>query len=178
MQRTRLVVVLVLALGTAGLAGCGEDGDEAEQGAARAGQRLPARLDPRIAAALPPGVTLQMAQRGQRLFEAACAACHGPQGGGTQIGPALNDAEWLHIQGALDEIVQLIRAGVPNPQQFTIPMPPREGEFSDAELRDLAAYVAALKALGPPAPPPGTHAAADSAVAAGAGAPPAATPVR
>ena len=49
--------------------------------------------------------------RGQALFVATCAACHGPNGEG-KIGPNLTDEFWIH--GARPEdIYKIVRDGVP-----------------------------------------------------------------
>jgi mono/diheme cytochrome c family protein len=96
--------------------------------------------------ALPDGVTAEMVEAGQQLYAGGiCMGCHGPQGTGSAIGPALNDTDWLHIGGTFPEIVQIITAGVANPRQFAGAMPPRGGgAFTDDEVRSLAAYIYAL----------------------------------
>jgi mono/diheme cytochrome c family protein len=98
---------------------------------------------------LPPGapanVTQAMVEDGQQLYNTICQACHGPGGAGTAAGPALQDQQWLHITGTYDEIVNVIRVGVPNPREFPAPMPPMGGgSFNDEQLRALGAYVLAL----------------------------------
>lgn len=52
--------------------------------------------------------------RGQQLFEARCAACHGLQGkGDPRRGiPALNDGDWLYGTGATGDIEQTIKYGI------------------------------------------------------------------
>jgi cytochrome c oxidase cbb3-type subunit 3 len=52
--------------------------------------------------------------RGERLFEAHCAACHGLQGhGDARRGiPALNDADWLYGAGIPGDIEQTIKYGI------------------------------------------------------------------
>lgn len=95
--------------------------------------------------ALPEGVTPEMVEEGQQLYRGVCMGCHGAQGAGSGIGPALNDAEWIHVSGAYPEIVQIITTGVANPQEFPGAMPPRGGgTYSDDEVRSLAAYIYAL----------------------------------
>jgi mono/diheme cytochrome c family protein len=100
---------------------------------------------PQLAAGAPAGVTQEMVEAGAQQFGTFCAACHGAGGAGTPAGPALADATWLHIGGGFEEIVQIIESGVPNPVEAPAPMPPRGGgNFSEEQVRQLAAYVFAL----------------------------------
>jgi mono/diheme cytochrome c family protein len=99
-------------------------------------------LDPATA---PSGVTQAMVEAGQQSFGTVCAACHGAGGTGTPAGPALGDAEWIHISGQYEEIVAIINAGVAQPEQFPGAMPPRGGgNFTDDQVRGIAAYIYAL----------------------------------
>ena len=99
---------------------------------------------------LPPGVTADMVDAGQRLFHGAgiCMSCHGRNGAGVRnLAPALGDAEWLHGDGSYDAIVQRILEGVPADQSKTgIVMPPRGGSrITDEQVRAVAAYVWTLR---------------------------------
>lgn len=103
--------------------------------------------DPALAGGLPPGVTEQMVQEGSRVYHGPglCYTCHGPNGAGTPLGPALDDQVWLHIGGEYGEILDIIRSGVPQPLQYPAPMPPMGGaNLSDVQLRAVAAYTFAL----------------------------------
>lgn len=94
--------------------------------------------------ALPDGVTEAMVTAGAATFAGAgtCFACHGANGAGTPLAPALNDATWLNIGGTYDEIVQTITEGVPTPVQAAVAMPPRGGSsITDEQVREVAAYV-------------------------------------
>jgi mono/diheme cytochrome c family protein len=68
-------------------------------------------------------------------------------GVGGQNGPALTDTTWLQISGRLDEIVRVIRDGVPataiKNAAHRFPMNPRGGpmNLTDAQIRSVAAYV-------------------------------------
>jgi mono/diheme cytochrome c family protein len=98
-----------------------------------------------VAKNLPAGVTQAMVDAGQTHFASPCAGCHGPGGTGSAAAPPLNDDKWLNIGGAYPEIVAIITSGVPNPKEHPGPMPPRGGgSFTDAQVRELAAYVFAL----------------------------------
>jgi mono/diheme cytochrome c family protein len=98
-----------------------------------------------VAASLPAGVTQVMVDEGQQLYGTVCVACHGSGGAGSPAGPALNDGEWLHIGGEYPEITNIITVGVAQPRQYPGAMPARGGgNFSDDQVRALAAYVYAL----------------------------------
>ena len=93
---------------------------------------------------LPEGVTQEMVTAGQTIFGGAgmCFACHGANGAGGPLAPALADGEWLNIDGSYDEIVTIINSGVANPVQFAAAMPPRGGApITDEQVREVAAYV-------------------------------------
>jgi mono/diheme cytochrome c family protein len=98
---------------------------------------------------LPEGVTAEMVERGQQLYGGICMGCHGPNGVGTPAGPSLNDTNWIHIAGSYPDLVQIITAGVAAPRQYPGVMPPRGGgNYSDEEVRQIAAYVFALSRQG------------------------------
>lgn len=93
---------------------------------------------------LPEGVTEAMVEAGAQIFAGpgTCFACHGANGAGTPLAPALNDAAWLNMDGSYDQIVQVINTGVPTPKQAAVPMPPRGGAaLTDEQVREVAAYV-------------------------------------
>jgi mono/diheme cytochrome c family protein len=132
-----LALVFLTACGDAGRAEHASEGDA---------QPMPqgAELDPAFANHLPPGATFEEAQLGLRLFT-PCTVCHGPDAGGTQLGPPLNDGEWIVAEPQLEQVVALIRDGVPQPGEYPVPMPPHGGgDFDEAELRALAVYVITL----------------------------------
>ena len=97
---------------------------------------------------LPDGITAQMISQGNALFHGSgrCVNCHGKNGSGSFLAPALNDAKRLNLQTAsYDEIISLIRAGVQKPKRHLVSMPPFGGaNLSDEELRGVAAYVFTL----------------------------------
>ena len=94
------------------------------------------------------GVTQEQFDQGAQLFsgQGGCQACHGPNGTGSQLGPDLSDAEWLHVSGAdVQELAEVITSGVQNPQQYPAPMPPMGGaSLTEAQVQALAAYVASI----------------------------------
>jgi mono/diheme cytochrome c family protein len=103
---------------------------------------------PTVAAVeLPEGVTQEMVAQGEEIFNrgATCFTCHGAGGAGGPLAPALNESDWIHIDGSFESIVQIIVAGVPTPQQYPAPMPPLGGSsLSDEQVRQISAYVYAI----------------------------------
>jgi ubiquinol-cytochrome c reductase cytochrome c subunit len=125
-------------------AGCGGGGGDEDGAGAEVKDTAVAKLDPTLAAHLPPGTTMEMAENGRKLF-ITCSVCHGLDAGGTQLGPSLRDDEWVDIDGSPEQIQQVIRDGVQEPKKLSTPMPPLGGGRFDAEqVRDLAAYVYAI----------------------------------
>jgi mono/diheme cytochrome c family protein len=114
-----------------------------------AGMGAGAGAVPQLPAGAPADVTQEMVEAGAQSFGTVCSACHGPGGAGTAAAPKLADNTWLHISGSFDEIVQIIHSGVPNPIESPAPMPPLGGgNFSDEQVRQIAAYVFALSHQG------------------------------
>jgi mono/diheme cytochrome c family protein len=100
-------------------------------------------------ASMPAGMTQDMIDKGQASFGTVCAGCHGPGGVGTAAAPKLADSQWINIHGNYDEIVATIMAGVPQPKEHPGMMPPRGGgQFTDDQVKELAAYVYALSHQG------------------------------
>lgn len=99
---------------------------------------------------LPEGVSAEAGREGRRLYSRACVMCHGERGEGTQLGPSLVDGEWTHAEGGgYAAVVEVVRAGVPEPAEFPVPMTPAgDGTFTDDEIRAVAAYAWSL-AQGP-----------------------------
>lgn len=158
-MKKRMALALLAAL--AGSAAC----DMTEGGGANAGttpeSEAPA-LDPALAAHLPAGVSADLALQGRELFP-TCGVCHGMEGEGTQLGPSLRDADWIHTDGSLEGITSIVQAGVPTPREHPIPMPPLGGgSFGREQLEAVAAYTFLLGRSGAAA---GDTAAADTAAA-------------
>lgn len=94
------------------------------------------------------GVTQEQFDQGRELFtgQGGCQACHGPDAGGSQLGPNLKDAEWLHLAGPDPAaIAEVIRSGVAEPAQYPAPMPAMGGaSLTDDQIQALAAYIASI----------------------------------
>lgn len=100
---------------------------------------------------LPEGVTAAQFQQGQQIFEGQgiCFTCHASDGSGSALAPALNDGTWIWVDAAAgDELAQIsdiVRQGVPQPQEYPAPMPPMGGaQLSDEQVEAVSAYVYAI----------------------------------
>jgi mono/diheme cytochrome c family protein len=155
-RRMRMPAALAALLAVV-LAGCnGDDTAPAPPAAEPAGTVAPAApvapaAGPTYAAPevdLPPGVTAEMVTAGGALYhgQGICFSCHGQEGAGGPLGPPLNDSDWIALgEGDFEEIVTVIRTGVPRPTQYPAPMPPMGGaSLSEEQLRQVSAYVYAL----------------------------------
>lgn len=95
----------------------------------------------------PAGATAADVSEGQKIFTSTgnCFTCHGQNGAGTGMAPALNDTKWLNISGDFASLQQVINQGVPQPKEHPAPMPPKGGApLTDAQVKQLAAYVYSL----------------------------------
>ena len=105
--------------------------------------------------ARPEGVTDSSIAWGRQLFHgsANCAECHGRDARGTDDGPALTGALWLHGPGTYAWLVEQIKRGIPAHRTWTgTPMPMRGwSNMPDEDVRAVAAYVWSI--THPPRPP-------------------------
>jgi cytochrome c oxidase cbb3-type subunit III len=86
---------------------------------------------------------------GRKSYQEKCASCHMPKGEGS-IGPNLADSYWIHGDGSITSIAQLIYDGVPEKG-----MPPWKGMMKTDEIEAVTAFVYSLKGTNPPnAKPP------------------------
>ena len=99
------------------------------------------------ALAVPPGGSADQVALGKRIFHGevaggTCAGCHGADGAGAPIGPALNSGDWLWADGSVDSLRKVIREGVAKPKAFTGPMPSMGGtQLNPQQIDAVAAYV-------------------------------------
>lgn len=87
-------------------------------------------------------------QLGKQIFERKgnCSTCHGPDAAGTALAPSLRDTVWLNIDGSVEQMIELIKRGVPKPKRHPAPMPPMGGaQLKDAEIEAVARYIASLQ---------------------------------
>lgn len=96
-------------------------------------------------AARPLQVTDSAIARGRELFHgvAACAACHGPAGVGTDSGPPLAQGVWMHGPDSFEGILSRILHGVPKAYSTRDLAMPMRGwsDMTDRQAHDVAAYV-------------------------------------
>ncbi len=76
---------------------------------------------------------------GQKVFGEKCAACHAPDGGGL-VGPNLTDNYWIHGQGKLLTIYEVVEDGV-----LDKGMPAWRNILAEDEILDVVGYVKSLK---------------------------------
>lgn len=113
------------------LAGCGEGGE----GAAAAESRGPGAGG---GAASGARVARGDAAAGEAVYRESCIMCHGEGGAGTKLGSPLATGDL----GGVDQITQVVRAGVPQPEDYPVPMPGHAGMgLTDAQVRAVSAYV-------------------------------------
>lgn len=141
----------LLAALTIGFAACGGgDQQQAEAAPETPAPEAAAAAPAMQAGELPAGVTQAMVDEGKTLFHGAgiCYTCHGQNGVGvTGLGPALNDATWLHNDGSYDAIVAQIMSGVSASESTTgVAMPAKGGSaITDDQVKAVAAYVYSLR---------------------------------
>jgi mono/diheme cytochrome c family protein len=103
----------------------------------------------------PPDVTDSAVAWGKALFHgsANCSACHGVEGNGTDAGPPLTGALWLHGPGTYEWLAEQIRRGIPAHRTLSgLAMPMRGWSMmNDDDVRAVAAYVWSI--THPPRPP-------------------------
>lgn len=87
-------------------------------------------------------------ESGHKAYTEKCAACHGPDGGGG-IGPNLTDSYWIHGNGSLLDLVQVVSDGVADKG-----MPPWKTMLKKSEIHSVVAYVSSLKGTRPVNPKP------------------------
>jgi cytochrome c6 len=74
-------------------------------------------------------------------FRTKCAVCHGPDGGGSEVGKSMNvpDLRSEAVQKRPDaELAQIISDGKGG-------MPPFKSSLSEAQIHDLVSYVRSLR---------------------------------
>jgi cytochrome c oxidase cbb3-type subunit 3 len=85
-------------------------------------------------------------EAGKKVFDAKCAVCHAPDGGGL-IGPNMTDNYWLHGKGTLEDIYRTTVNGVP--EKGMIAWGPL---LSDDEIRAVTVYMKSLQGTTPATP--------------------------
>lgn len=89
-------------------------------------------------------ITPEMIADGQALFNVACKSCHGLDGYGTPMAPALNNQTFLS-ETPDAAIYQIIANGVPETM-----MPAWGGRLDEARINSLVAFLRSLEETAPP----------------------------
>lgn len=145
----RIVSGVLLAIAVTACGGGQDAPDEAATGGESAATTGASPVPPAGGTSADQG-NPQLVALGDSIFHGlaaggTCVSCHGPQGSGGATAPSLADAEWLHGDGSLDAIVNVVSTGVPAPKQFPAPMPPMGGaSLSTEQVRAVALYVRSL----------------------------------
>lgn len=109
----------------------------------------------------PPEVTDSAIAWGRELFHgsARCSGCHGDGGRGTDSGPNITGALWLHGPGTYRSIIEQVKHGVPASRSYTGEGMPAGGAvpLPDDAVRAVAAYVWSISHPPQPPPPPRRH---------------------
>jgi cytochrome c oxidase cbb3-type subunit III len=85
-------------------------------------------------------------KHGSEVFIAKCFACHGDKGQGV-VGPNLTDDYWIHGQGTIVEIAEVVTQGIADKG-----MPPWGPLLTPDEIRDVVAFVRTLHGTNPANP--------------------------
>lgn len=88
-----------------------------------------------LTALLPGALLAQTTDPGRAQFEGHCAVCHGRDGHGGELGPAIQTRIGNYSES---ELTTLIREGLPNSGM------PRN-DLSDADMRSLVLFLETLK---------------------------------
>lgn len=82
-------------------------------------------------------------KHGHEVYTTKCLACHGDKGQGI-IGPNLTDDFWIHGNGSLKDVAQVVAIGVPEKG-----MPPWGSVLTPVEMKDVVAFVHSLHGTNP-----------------------------
>ena len=90
-------------------------------------------------------------EAGKNEYMVKCMACHGNLGQGL-IGPNLTDEYWIHGDGSITQIMEVVNKGIPEKG-----MPPWEGLIPPEMIENVVFYVVSIKGTNPPGarPPQG-----------------------
>lgn len=83
--------------------------------------------------------------KGQAMYTAKCAVCHGQQGEGG-IGPNLTDKYWLH-GGSIADVFKSIKYGIPEKGMIAW-----KNELRPRDMQEVASYIKSLTGTSPPNP--------------------------
>lgn len=87
-------------------------------------------------------------EAGQKEYLVKCMACHGNLGQGL-IGPNLTDEYWIHGDGSITKIIEVVNKGIPEKG-----MPPWEGLMPPDIIENVVFYVVSIQGTNPPGAKP------------------------
>ena len=100
----------------------------------------------------PPKKTPELLKEGKKIFEQACAACHGSKGdgkgpAGAALKPPATDfqkplKEWPNTKGDLEKVFEVISKGIPSSAMIAWP------QYSDQQRWGLTYVVTGFAAAG------------------------------
>jgi cytochrome c oxidase cbb3-type subunit III len=137
----RIVFVLMLSIAT---------------GAHPAAQRGGGRGDSGAAPANPFAGNEQAVDEGRQIYNRTCTACHGADGAGSEMGPALGAPARRYAQVTDAQIFEAIKAGVAGTS-----MPAFGNRLSETDVWKVAAYIRGLRGTAIDAPTAGDVAAGE-----------------
>jgi mono/diheme cytochrome c family protein len=149
------VTVLATFLAATAAAGCTRTEEETQgsrppEARAEPEARPHAPAEPTPAARAPAAAAAADPARGRALYQSYCASCHGPEGDADgPAGQALDPRPARHSDGATmnalsnEHLVRVIRDGGPAVGKSPL-MAPWGGTLTDAQIRDVVAFVRSL----------------------------------
>jgi len=82
-------------------------------------------------------------EAGKKEYLVKCMACHGNFGQGL-IGPNLTDEYWIHGDGSIPKIIEVVNKGIPEKG-----MPPWEGLIPPDMIENVVFYIVSIKGTNP-----------------------------
>src|SRR5258708_20538162 len=95
----------------------------------------------------------QAIDEGRDIYNRTCTTCHGPDGAGGEMGPALGAPARRYAQATDAQIFEAIKNGIPATQ-----MPRFGGRLQDNDVWKVAAYIRGLRGTAIDAPAAGDRA--------------------
>ena len=92
----------------------------------------------------------QAIDEGRDIYNRSCTTCHGPDGAGSEMGPALGAPARRYAQATDAQIFDAIKNGIPATQ-----MPRFGGRLPDSDIWKVAAYIRGLRGTAIDAPAAG-----------------------
>src|SRR5262245_4310218 len=82
----------------------------------------------------------QSIEEGRQIYNRSCTTCHGPDGAGGEMGPALGAPGRRYAQATDAQIFEAIKNGIRGTQ-----MPSFGSRMPDADISNVTAYIRGLR---------------------------------